>query len=43
MARDYLAHVETIDKFEIKHDDGAMHCVIIRPLFMALSSECVNI
>ena len=41
--RDCLEHVETKDKFEIKHNDGAMHCVIIRSLFMALSSECVNI
>jgi len=38
MARDCLVHVETIDKFEIKHDDGAMHCVITRSLFMALCS-----
>jgi len=38
-----VVHVERIDKFEIKHDDGAMHCVIIRSLFMALSSECVKI
>ena len=38
MARDILVHVETMDKFEIKHDDGAMHCVIIRLLSMALSS-----
>ena len=41
-SREYLVHVET-DKFEIKHDDDAMHCMIIRPLFMALCSECVNI
>ena len=40
---DILAHVETMGRFEIKHDDGAMHCVIIRSLFMALCSECVNI
>jgi len=38
MARDCLVHVEKMDKFEIKHDDGAMHCVIIRSLFMALCS-----
>ena len=41
--RDILVHVEAKDSFEIKHDDGAVHCVIIRSLFMALCSECVNI
>ena len=38
-----MAHVEREDKCEIKHDDGAMHCVIIRSLLMALCSQCVNI
>jgi len=42
-SRDCLVHVEKSDSFEIKHDDGAMHCVIIRSLFMALCSECANI
>jgi len=42
MGREHVVHVETMEKFEIKHDDGAMHCVIIRSLFMALCSECVN-
>jgi len=41
--RDCLVHVEKMDKFEIKHDDGAMQCVIIKWLLMALCSECVNI
>jgi len=39
MARDCLVHVETSNKFEIKHDDGAMHCVIIRWLFMACAQN----
>ena len=44
ISRDCLVHVEKIiDSFEIKHDDGAMHSVIIRSLFMSLCSECVNI
>jgi len=41
--KEHMVHVEMEDKFEIKHDDGAMHCVIIRSLFMALCSKCVNI
>jgi len=40
---EHMVHVERNNKFEIKHDDGAMHCVIVRWLFMALCSECVNI
>jgi len=40
---DVLVDVERKEKFEIKHDDGAMQCVIIRWLLMALCSECVNI
>ena len=43
LSRDCLVRVETVDSFEIKHDDGAMRCVIIISLFMALCSECVNI
>jgi len=43
MGRERMVHVERRDSFEIKDDDGAMHCVIIRWLLMALSSECVNI
>jgi len=41
--REHMVHVENTDSFEIKHDDGAMHCVIIRCLLMALCSESVNI
>jgi len=43
LARDCLVHVERNDSFEIKHDDGAMQCVIIRWLLMTLCSEYVNI
>jgi len=38
-----MVHVEKKESFEIKHDDGAMHYVIIRWLLMALCSEFVNI
>jgi len=43
LAGDHLVHVETNYSFEIKHDDGAMHYVIIRWLLMALCSKCLNI
>ena len=43
LARNCMVHVEKKESFEIKHDDGAMHYVIIRWLLMALCSEFVNI
>jgi len=43
LGRECLGHVEKKDSFEIKHDDGAMHYVIMRWLLMTVCSECVNI